>query len=354
MLSQLVARTSPGSVTARGSGSKCSICLYGRDQEMPKEPGKKGKSKRFSKRLIHPIVVFPFKLRPETDEYFNSLLRFLRRLQRSQQYLKPVFVVNNQTVHKADFDGLEQVLNGLSRQMERMSGKRNVLHIWSVDSCQMWLAGLGHAFNEAQTHNDVYWLIPGDFHYGEKAAAKGLENMSKLPEAICKDNFDLAVGEIMIDQNNAKQLIDTYATYGLLYNWFPDEAVKIANITRKPRTEFFAIAHEQLKFLLDKRWFPYEQTVFVLLCAVRERWHVKRLALKGLKDDPVARETMQGAMEQIERCERALKLHWRECHQDEQHWPAHYRVLDSRSEEIRRAASTVLGQYLSKKRTVRN
>ena len=66
--------------------------------------------------------------------------------------------------------------------------------------------------------------------------------------------------------NSAKQLIDTYGTYGLLYNWFPAEAQGIRNITDKPRTEFFAIDYPTLeRALIDSRWYAYEQTVMILL-----------------------------------------------------------------------------------------
>ena len=176
--------------------------------------------------------------------------------------------------------------------------------------------------------------------------AEGLSQMERLPQAVLDNTCDLAIGEIKVDRDNAKQLIDTYGTYGLLYNWFPDEAIRIWDITRKPRTEFFAIAHQKLQFLLTQRWFPYEQTLFILLHAMHEKWKVVKEKLDGLTDDGTNRETLHGAMEQIERCERALKMHWRERHRDEENWSEQYRKLDRRSEEIRRAALTVLSQHL--------
>lgn len=307
--------------------------------------GNKQKQTIGSKGMIHPVVVFPFKLRPDTAPNFSSLLNLLKG---SQKYLKPVFVVNNQTVDYAQSDGLGKMFNALLGEMKKISGGKNILRVWSVDTCQMWLAGLGYAF-EKGTINDVYWLIPGDFCYADKDAKKSFKKICELPKVICEEKFHLAIGEIQVDPDNAKQLIDTYGTYGLLYNWFPSEAVKIADITSKPRTEFFAIAHQKLRALLEKRWFPYEQTVIILLYAAQKKgWRVKRVTLEGLKDDPTSRENLQGAMEQIERCERVIKMHWREQHESQLNWITEYQYLDSRSEEIRRAALTVLGQYLSK------
>lgn len=312
---------------------------------MQSKRGIKQKQTIGSKGKIHPVVIFPFKLRPNTAKNFSSLLDLIGG---SQVYLKPVFVVNNQTAGYAYSDGLGSMFDDLSREMKKISGEKNILCVWSVDTCQMWLRGLGHAFQHSQTNSDIYWLIPGDFCYADKGAKKGLHKMCKLPKAICEGNSHLAIGEIQVNPDNAKQLIDTYGTYGLLYNWFPREAVEIAKITRKPRTEFFAIAHPKLQELLKKRWFPYEQTVIILLYAAQEGWLVKRVTLEGFKDDPTGRESLHGAMEQIERCERAIKMHWREQHKSQPKWIAEYQFLDSRSEEIRRAALTVLGQYLSK------
>jgi hypothetical protein len=319
------------------------------DDIMPNKSGNKQNSTKYDKRMIHPVVIFPFRFRENSVKNFRSLLNLLKNLlKRRNGYLKPVFVVNNQTIDYARSDGFGKIFNDLLEEMKKVSGENNILKVWSVDTCQMWLAGLGHTIKKG-TSNDVYWLIPGDFCYAEKEAKKSLKKLCELPKAICEDNFHLAIGEIQIDPDNAKQLIDTYGTYGLLYNWFPSEAVKIAEITRKPRTEFFAIVHQKLQALLEKRWFPYEQTVIILLYATQKNgWCVKRVMLEGLRDDPTSRENLQGAMEQIERCERAIKMHWREQHKSQPNWANEYQYLDSRSEEIRRAALTVLGQHLSK------
>ena len=89
----------------------------------------------------------------------------------------------------------------------------------------------------------VYWLIPGDFNYASSEGQKVLAQLERIPEYVYDGrDVDLSLGEIKVPLNSAKQLIDTYGTYGLLYNWFPNEAQGIRLITDKPRSEFLAIS----------------------------------------------------------------------------------------------------------------
>ncbi len=319
----------------------------------PKAPRVRSKAK------VHPVVIFPFRFRLGTDVHFKQLLGFLKSLQVSNggRYLDPIFVINDQTERWARRPGkansqLRVAFNRLVERIRTVFGEKSFEHVRSVDTCQMWLAGLGRACRNKATNRDVYWLVPGDFLYDAEGAHQGLQDMKCLPERVLTGDCTLAIGEIQVDRDNAKQLIDTYGTCGLLYNWFPDEAVKIRELTKKPRTEFFAVAHRRLECLLNHRWFPYEQTVFILLQAIRRRWKVMKVELDGLIDDGQNRETLAGAMEQVERFERALKMYWREIHCGKQSrkaarkWPFGYRPLDRRSGEIRCAALTVLAQYL--------
>ena len=293
---------------------------------------------------VRPVIIFPFRVQKKTYENFHNLLEFLNKgpLRRAK-YETPVFVVNKQTQQTHYLKQYKMIVDEIKKRFPR-----SILHVWSVDTCQMWLAGLGYAFKKG-TPQDAYWLIPGDFEYAKKRAHTALKSMCKLPEEVLKGS-DLAIGEIKVNPDNAKQLIDTYGTYGLLYNWFPGEALQIRDQikTRKPRTEFFAIKGDKLKYLLGERWFPYEQMLFILLNAVNNKWKVENIRLTGLIDDPNQRENLYGAMEQIERCERALKLYWRQCHKEKSNWADDYRKLEVYSEEIRRAALTVLSQYLKK------
>jgi len=153
--------------------------------------------------------------------------------------------------------------------------------------------------------------------------------------------------------HSAKQLIDTYGTYGLLYNWFPAEAQGIRQITDKPRTEFFAIDTPTLKqALIPNRWFAYEQTLMILLQNMKGKVSVRpiqRVELGRITDPEAARSSLGSAMQQVERTERALKLYWRDLVEREgkPNWPEEFRSLDAQSESIRTAAMVILRRLLS-------
>src|SRR5260370_5068002 len=181
----------------------------------------------------------------------------------------------------------------------------DILDEWCVDTCQMWYSGLGMAF-EAGADGDVYWLIPGDFNYGTTVGQEVLGGLHDLPEIILELNQDVCIGEIATDHNDSKQIIDTYGTFALLYNWFPAEAEEIRKFTERPRSEFFAVRHRFLRSALLKRWYAYEQTVVMLLQAVFERKRISRFVVGDISDLPHGRETMSSAMQQFERAERGL------------------------------------------------
>ena len=160
------------------------------------------------------------------------------------------------------------------------------------------------------------------------------------------------MGEITIPSDSAKQLIDTYGTYGLLYNWFPAQAQGIAKITSKPRTEFFAIGHNYLRYALKRRWYPYEQTVVLLLHGMQGRnpvREIEKIELGEIEDEPQGRKSLAGAMQQIERTERVLKLYWRELYESQEpNWPDKFKKLDAQSEQIRGAAMVIFEQVLQR------
>jgi hypothetical protein len=225
------------------------------------------------------------------------------------------------------------------------------IHAWSVDTCQRWLTGFGEAFKRKVTNEDVYWLIPGDFDYANPNGQKVLDDMKMLPKRVYQGSCELCLGEIEVPLNSSKQLIDTYGTYGLLYNWFPAEAQGIREITDKPRTEFFAIGHGYLTEALKNRWYAYEQTIAILLQRMRGRrptCPILKVKLGAIVDEPEGRDNLASAMQQVERMERMLKLFWRE-HQQQigsRSWPDDFRRLDAQSEEVRGAALVILQQIL--------
>jgi hypothetical protein len=288
---------------------------------------------------VQPIVIFPFGYPAET-EHLKFLYDELEKGVQAGNWRKPMTVLNRQTERRADKKSGPRACRKLITKTWK------VIPAWSVDSCQMWLAGLGAAFDRDAT-TQVFWLVPGDFEYA-KAGAAFWKNMKKLPVAAAKN--DLAVGEIEIGTDNAKHLIDTYGTFALLSNWFPEEAQAIRFRICKPRSEFLALRRSYLEFLLDHRWFPYEHTVAMLLHALTKgSWgrDVVRVALGQVKDSDQGRDRLAGALEQVERAERMIKLFWRERH-PEAKWEDDFRRLDLQSGQIRAAACIVLEQLLRK------
>jgi hypothetical protein len=209
----------------------------------------------------------------------------------------------------------------------------------------MWYSGLGMAF-ERGGRDDVYWLIPGDFNYGTPVGREVLGRLHDLSEICVELQQDICIGEIATDHCNSKQLIDTYGTFALLYNWFPKEAQEIRQYTERPRSEFFAVGHSFLGEVLRQRWYAYEQTVVMLLHAVLNHKRISRFFVGNICDLPEGRESLSSAMQQVERTERVLKTLWRERNQAQPGWAEDYRTLEAHSEQIRRAALIVLQNLL--------
>jgi hypothetical protein len=299
-------------------------------------------------RKIHPIVIYPF-VHPRDLRHIEALYGDLikRTAGNPSRYAKPLTVLNRQTFHR-NFRN-ESFRTFLSNYVAAYS---TVVDSWSVDSCQMWLDGFGKAFDDRTTVYDVYWLIPGDFDYASKAGSDVLKRFEQIPDSVYSGEAELCIGEISVPINSAKQLIDTYGTYGLLYNWFPAEAQGLRKITDKPRSEFIAIGHDYLKTaLISQRWYAYEQTIVILLQGmqgVRPMRSIRKVELGEIVDEPSGRGDLAGAMQQVERTERVLKLYWRELKGPQDPlWPEKFRTLDHQSEQIRGAAMVILQQILA-------
>ena len=211
---------------------------------------------------IHPVVIYPF--RPTADySDLEELYHLIAKLEAdTPKYARPITVMDRKTYLAAEGDK-----TFLAFRKNTLAKCSDLLDAWCVDTCQMWYSGLGTAFEQGQPE-DVYWLIPGDFNYGTPLGKEVLNRLPELPEIIMELQQDLCIGEIATDHNNSKQLIDTYGTFALLYNWFPSEAQEIRRFTERPRSEFFAIRHGFLHEVLRQRWYAYEQTVVILLQAV--------------------------------------------------------------------------------------
>jgi len=289
---------------------------------------------------IHPVVVYPFR-QPNDYSDLEELYQLVARLDAEKDnYARPITVMDRKTYHA--MEGNKGFLDFRKNTVARHS---DILDAWCVDTCQMWYSGLGMAFEKGGP-DDVYWLIPGDFNYGTAVGKTVLGHLHDLPEIILELQQDICIGEIATDHNNSKQLIDTYGTFALLYNWFPAEAQEIRQYTERPRSEFFAVRHSFLKEVLRHRWYAYEQTVVILLQAVFSNKRISRFFVGNISDLPEGRESLASAMQQVERTERVLKTLWRERNQPKAGWTDQYRALESQSEQVRRTALIILQNLL--------
>jgi len=301
------------------------------------------------KKKIHPIIIYPF-AHPSDTKHVKALYEGLVAPLAAdcERYSRPITVMNRQTHYINTLWKYNPKLKGefTAFRDDCVARYSKIIDAWCVDTCQMWLVGLGAAFDEMVTGDDAYWLIPGDFEYAVDEGPKVLELLEKLPEAVIDHDQDICLGEIDVPVNSSKHLIDTYGTYGLLYNWFPQEAKEIRDKTDKPRTEFFAISHSFLKEVLRQRWFAYEQTIVILLQAILGKKQIHKERLGKISDLPQGRDTLSAAMQQVERTERVLKLFWRERNQQQADWSERFKKLDSQSGQIRGAALVILENLL--------
>jgi hypothetical protein len=99
------------------------------------------------------------------------------------------------------------------------------------------MRGWAKAFEEGGSWGCVL-ADPGGFQLWDGGGRRGAGRLHDLPEICLELEQDICIGEIATDHNNSKQLIDTYGTFALMYNWFPTEAREIRQFTERPRSEF--------------------------------------------------------------------------------------------------------------------
>src|SRR6185503_1109879 len=169
----------------------------------------RARSRTTSQVKIHPVVTYPFK-QPGHYSDLEELFQLIARLDEDKDtYARPITVVDRKT-HYA----MEANKAFLDFRKDTVARYSDILDAWCVDTCQMWCSGLGLAY-EQSAPDDVYWLIPGDFNYGTAVGREVLGRLHDLPEICVELQQDLCIGEIATDQNNSKQLIDTYGTFAL-------------------------------------------------------------------------------------------------------------------------------------------
>ncbi|MCK5015190.1 MAG: hypothetical protein KAS66_15375 [Candidatus Omnitrophica bacterium] len=194
-----------------------------------------------------------------------------------------------------------------------------VVQTWSVDTCQTWLAGWGYVLDHYPEAERIV-QIPGDIDYVNEDVAF----YDNLGDFIETTSSDITIGDFGTgDKYSAKSLVDTYGTYSLVANWFPEISHSIRSLPlHRPRSEFLNIKTSVLRdLLINNRNFAYEQTLnFLIKCwnydETKWRYKISISPLGSLSDNKSFRD-YSSCIDQIERIERMLSLLWREIKEPE-------------------------------------
>jgi hypothetical protein len=250
-----------------------------------------------------PLIIFPYlgyENNKKCEWYFWWTVDRCKKIDP-----KPVIVIPRDTV-------LRQ--NAVSFLNDERYKSLEVVQTWSVDSCQTWLSGWGYILDNYPDAERIV-QIPGDIDY----VHEDVEFYNNLSGFIETTSSDIAIGDFRTgDQYSAKSLVDTYGTYSLLANWFPEISQRIRSLPlNRPRSEFLNIKTSVLRdLLISNRNFAYEQTLnFLIKCWNKDetkwRYTISKSFLGTLSDNRSFRN-YRGCIDQIERIERMLSLLWRE------------------------------------------
>jgi len=262
----------------------------------------------------------------------------------------PLIVLNRDTERRDEGNRVRAFYNGLQ---EHKVDEKFILKVWSVDTCQMWLAGWGYILDNYQNQVDRIVQVPGDIDTVQDETTF----FDNLEHFIGYTRNDLNIGDFSTGERfGAKDLIDQYGTYALLANWFPEITKKILGLPlRRPRSEFLNIDKQLLSKLLEKRKFAYEQTLNILILSwdfIKKdfKYRIKPFDLGELKDDASYRK-YRDCLDQIERTERMLRLLWREIegftgNPAQEELINKYDRLDRRSTAIRENARIIIRNLL--------
>ncbi len=255
-----------------------------------------------------PVIIFPYRGYENNEQcewYFWWTVDRCKQIDP-----RPVVVVPRDTIIRG---------GAVSFLKDERYPSLEVVQTWSVDTCQTWLAGWGHVLDNYPDVGRIVQL-PGDLDY----VNEDVEFYDNLGTFIELQGPDIAIGDFGTgDKYSAKSLVDTYGTYPLLANWFPEISRSVRSLPlHRPRSEFLNFKASVLReLLINNRNFAYEQTLnFLIKCwdfgKARWRHNISILPLGSLADDKSFRD-YRGCIDQIERIERMLSLLWREIREPE-------------------------------------
>ncbi len=253
--------------------------------------------------IIKTLIIFPYmgyENNKKCEWYFWWTVDRCREIDP-----KPIVVIPRDTIIRGD---------AVSFINDPRYSTLEVVQTWSVDTCQSWLAGWGHIFDNYPNAQRIV-QIPGDIDYVEE----DVDFYNNLSQFIKTTTSDIVIGDFKTgNQYSAKSLVDTYGTYSLLANWFPEISKSIRTLPlNRARSEFLNIRASVLReLILKNRNFAYEQTLnFLVKCWNYEdskwRYDITKFFLGTLSDNKSFR-SYRGCIDQIERIERMLSLLWRE------------------------------------------
>lgn len=253
-----------------------------------------------------PIIIFPYQgyeNNKQCEWYFWWTVDRCKAIDP-----KPIVMLSRDTVIRGD---------AASFLKDERYKSLEVVQTWSVDSCQTWLAGWGHVLDNYPDVDRIV-QIPGDIDFVEE----DVEFYDNLRAFIEITSSDITIGDFRTgDQYSAKSLVDTYGTYSLLANWFPEISRSIRSLPlNRPRSEFLNIKTSVLRdLIINNRNFAYEQTLnFLIKCwnydEAKWRYNISIYRLGALSDNKSFRN-YRGCIDQIERIERMLSVLWREIKQ---------------------------------------
>lgn len=250
-----------------------------------------------------PVIIFPYhgyENNEKCEWYFWWTVDRCKKIDP-----KPIVVLPRDTVLRQD---------AASFVNDERYNTLEVVQTWSVDTCQTWLAGWGHVLDNYPEAERIV-QIPGDIAY----VNEDVEFYNNLGNFIETTSSDIAIGDFGTgDKYSAKSLVDTYGTYSLLANWFPEISRGIRSLPlHRPRSEFLNINTSVLRdLIINNRNFAYEQTLNFLIKSWdygNEKWkyNISTFPLGIFSDNKSFRDYGE-CINQVERIERMLSLLWRE------------------------------------------
>jgi len=250
-----------------------------------------------------PIIIFPYQAyenNKKCEWYFWWTVDKCREIDP-----KPIVVLPKFTVIRGD---------AASFLKDKRNEALEVIQTWSVDTCQVWLAGWGHVLDNYPKAERIVQM-PGDIDYVDG----DVEFYNNLGDFIKITSSDITIGDFGTgNKYSAKSLVDTYGTYSLLANWFPEVSQSIRSLPlHRPRSEFLNIKTSVLRnLLINNRNFAYEQTLNFLIKSWnydKAKWNYKiSISPLGRLSDNKSFRDYGECIDQIERIERILSLLWRE------------------------------------------